>query len=69
MPAEVIIPKKEKKKKKKPSITIEEEIKIFHGKTKFAQYLSTNPALKRIIDINSNTRRETTPQTKQKINL
>jgi hypothetical protein len=34
----------------KLSITIEGETKIFHDKTKFTQYLSTNPALKRIID-------------------
>jgi hypothetical protein len=33
----------------KLSITIDGE-KIFHDKTKFAQYLSTNPALQRIID-------------------
>jgi hypothetical protein len=26
------------------------ETKIFHDKTKFTQYLSTNPALQRIID-------------------
>jgi hypothetical protein len=29
---------------------IDGEIKIFHGKTKFTQYLSTNSAIKRIID-------------------
>ena len=34
----------------KLSITIGEENKIFHDKTKFKQYLSTNPALQRIID-------------------
>ena len=33
----------------KLSITIDGETKIFHDKTKFTQYLSTNPALKRII--------------------
>jgi hypothetical protein len=32
------------------SITIDGEIKIFHDKTKFTQYLSTNPAQQRIID-------------------
>jgi hypothetical protein len=32
------------------SITIDGEKKIFHDKTKFTQYLSTNPALQRIID-------------------
>jgi hypothetical protein len=34
----------------KLSITIDRENKIFHSKTKFTQYLSTNPALQRIID-------------------
>jgi hypothetical protein len=34
----------------KLSITIDRETKIFHDKTKFTQYLSTNPALQRIID-------------------
>jgi hypothetical protein len=33
----------------KLSITIDGEIKVFHDKTKFTQYLSTNPALQRII--------------------
>jgi hypothetical protein len=33
----------------KLSITINGEMKIFHDKTKFTQYLSTNPALQRII--------------------
>jgi hypothetical protein len=32
------------------SITIDGETKLFHDKTKFTQYLSTNPALQRIID-------------------
>jgi hypothetical protein len=30
-------------------ITIDGESKVFHNKTKFAHYLSTNPALQRII--------------------
>jgi hypothetical protein len=34
----------------KLSITMDEENKIFRDKIKIAQYLSTNPALKRIID-------------------
>jgi len=34
----------------KLSIDIDGETKIFHDKTKFTQYLSTNPALQRIID-------------------
>jgi hypothetical protein len=33
----------------KLSITIDRETKIFHDKTQFTQYLSTNPALQRII--------------------
>jgi hypothetical protein len=33
----------------KLSITIDRETKVFHDKTKFTQYLSTNPALQRII--------------------
>jgi hypothetical protein len=36
----------------KLSIIIHEEIKIFHDKIKFTQYLSTNPALQWIIDRN-----------------
>jgi hypothetical protein len=34
----------------KLSIIINGETKMFHDKTKFAQYLSTNPSLQRIID-------------------
>jgi hypothetical protein len=34
----------------KLSIIIDRENKIFYGKTKFTQYLPTNPALQRIID-------------------
>jgi hypothetical protein len=33
----------------KLSIAIDGETKIFHDKNKFTQYLSTNPALQRII--------------------
>jgi hypothetical protein len=33
----------------KLSITIDGKTKVFHNKTKLIQYLSTNPALKRII--------------------
>jgi hypothetical protein len=33
----------------KLSITIDGETKVFHDKTKFTQYLSTNPALQRVI--------------------
>jgi hypothetical protein len=33
----------------KLSITIDEENNVFHDKTKSTQYLSTNPALQRII--------------------
>ena len=35
----------------KLSITIDRENKIFHDKTKFTQYLSTNPTLQRIINV------------------
>jgi hypothetical protein len=42
MPAQATIPAKS-------SITIDGETKVFHDKTKFTQYLSTNPALQRII--------------------
>jgi hypothetical protein len=31
------------------SITIDEETKLFHDKSKFTQYLFTNPALQRLI--------------------
>jgi hypothetical protein len=34
----------------KLSNTIGRKTKIFHDKTKFTQYLSTNPALQRVID-------------------
>jgi hypothetical protein len=34
----------------KLSITIDGENKVFNDKTKFTQYLSTNPALQRVID-------------------
>jgi hypothetical protein len=33
----------------KLSITINRETKIFHDKTKFAEYLSTDPALQGIV--------------------
>ena len=33
----------------KLSITIDGETKLFHDKTKFTKYLSTNPALQRIV--------------------
>jgi hypothetical protein len=42
------------------SIIIDGENKIFHDKTKFTQYLFSNPALQRIME-NTNTRRETIP--------
>jgi hypothetical protein len=42
----------------KLSITIDGKTKVFHDKTKFTHYLSTNPALQRIIKENSNTKRE-----------
>jgi hypothetical protein len=39
----------------KLSITIDGETKIFHNKNKFTHYLSTNPALQRIITENKQT--------------
>jgi hypothetical protein len=50
----------------KLSITIDGETKVSHDKTKFTQYLSTNPALQRIITgkkkkKKNNIRTETTP--------
>jgi hypothetical protein len=42
MPARLLHPAK-------LSITIDGETKVFHDKTKFTHYLSTNPALHRII--------------------
>jgi hypothetical protein len=52
MPAQATIPAKF-------SITIDGETKVFHDKTKFTYYLSTNPALQRIIT-EKNRRMETT---------
>jgi hypothetical protein len=43
----------------KLSITIHGETKVFHNKTKFTHYLSTNLALQRIITKIINTRMET----------
>jgi hypothetical protein len=51
----------------KLSITIDEEHKIFHDKNKFIQYLSTNPALQRIINGNSITRRVLHPRKSKKV--
>jgi hypothetical protein len=45
----------------KLTITIDGETKVFHNKTKFTHYLSTNPALQRIITEKKNTGMETTP--------
>jgi hypothetical protein len=45
----------------KLSITIDGDTKVFHEKTKFTQYLSTNPALQRTIKENLQTRREIMP--------
>jgi hypothetical protein len=45
----------------KLSITIDGETKVFHDKTNFTHYLSTNPALQRIITEKKHTRTETTP--------
>jgi hypothetical protein len=45
----------------KLSITIDGETKVSHDKTKFTHYLSTNPALQRIIKEKKYTRTETMP--------
>ena len=46
----------------KLSITIDEETKVFHNKTKFTHYFSVNPALQRIkTGKKNNTRTETMP--------
>jgi hypothetical protein len=45
----------------KLSITIDGETKVFHDKSKFRHYLSTNPAFQRVITGKKNTRIETTP--------
>jgi hypothetical protein len=52
----------------KLSITIDGETKVFHDKTKFTHYLSTNPAFQRIITEKKNTRTETMPKKKQEYN-
>jgi hypothetical protein len=41
-------------------ITIAGETKVFHDKTKFTHYLSTNPALQNIITEKTNTTTKTT---------
>jgi len=42
-------------------MTIDGKNKIFHDETKFKLYLSTNPALQRIIDEKFSARKEATP--------
>jgi hypothetical protein len=44
----------------KLSNTIDGKTKVFHNKNKCTQYISTNPALQRIIKENSNTMRKIT---------
>jgi hypothetical protein len=52
----------------KLSIIIDGKTKVFHDKTKFTHYLSTNPALQTIIkEKNSNTKRETKLEKKKVI--
>jgi hypothetical protein len=46
----------------KLSITIDGETNVFHNKTKFTHYLSTNPALQRIITEKNKTK-QTNKQT------
>ena len=49
----------------KLSITIKGETKVFHNKTKFTHYLSTNPALQKIITEKTKTKTKTTTTKKQ----
>ena len=58
MPAQATLPAK-------LSITIYGENKVFHDKTKFTQYLSTNPALQRIITENKQTNKQQQKKTIQ----
>jgi hypothetical protein len=44
----------------KLSITIDRETKVLYYRTKFTDYLSTNPALQRLITEKNNTKMETT---------
>jgi hypothetical protein len=53
----------------KLSITIHGESEVFHDKIKFTQYLSTNPALQRIIKEKLQQNRETNFEKKQESNL
>jgi hypothetical protein len=52
----------------KLSITVDGETKIFHDITKFKQYLSSNPALQRILEGKPHKRRIITPNETQEIN-
>jgi hypothetical protein len=49
------------------SVTIDRETKIFHDKTKFTQYLSTNPTQQRIIDGKHQHKKGITPRKSKKI--
>jgi len=51
----------------KLSINIHGETKLLHDKTKFTQYLSTNPALQRIVDGKLQQRKEAILQKKQEV--
>jgi hypothetical protein len=44
----------------KLSITLDRETKVLYHRNKFTHYLSTNPALQRIITEKKNTRMQTT---------
>jgi hypothetical protein len=62
MPARLLYPAK-------LSITIGGKSKVFHDKTKFSKYISTNPAIQRIMSGNFKTKRETKLEKKQESNL
>jgi hypothetical protein len=50
----------------KLSITIDGETKVFHDKTEFTHYLSTNPAIQRIITKNKTKQNKTKNKNKNK---
>ena len=58
-PKETQMPTQTAISSKSLSIIIDGETKEFHDKNKFTQYLSTNPALKRIMNEKHQKKRET----------
>jgi hypothetical protein len=62
MPAQGTIPSK-------LSITLDGESKVFQDKTKFTHYLSTKPALQRIMTEKKNSTRKQCPRKSKKVIL